>query len=295
MERPELDAQNSPERPTTGYEVIADKWNDPNFNPKSNLSSCHDDFKVAYDLSHLKVTHIAPADALMIKNRLSSIRSVLLRMITAWEQSGQGDGGRRASFDSQGRIDDFVEAEDIPHDIAITVDIPFGGLEGRTQDALDNRANFLGGNPSWYLYFWEMADSFQLLDSAVQRFAKCVGAADGSGAEIHTTSSSSSRKKKKRRLNDDDMDSNNDSLSTERFSVILERLAEGGEKDLDMREKALHQEKQIAIQTRIDVLKDKIDDLEVELVDNSDRRREVYRRIIARKKAELEELESQLE
>jgi hypothetical protein len=37
MERPELDAQSSADRPTTGYEVIAAEWNDPNFNPKMQL------------------------------------------------------------------------------------------------------------------------------------------------------------------------------------------------------------------------------------------------------------------
>jgi hypothetical protein len=42
-------------------------------------------------------------------------------------------------------------------------------------------------------------------------------------------------------------------LDTERFSVVLERIAESGEKDLDMREKALLQEKQLAIQKRIRV------------------------------------------
>jgi hypothetical protein len=81
-------------------------------------------------------------------------------------------------------------------------------------------------------------------------------------------------------------------LSSIRISVILERIADGGEKDLDMREKALHQEKQLAIQKRIDILKDKIDDLEVKL---DEEEKEVYRRILNRKKAELEELESQLE
>jgi hypothetical protein len=291
MERAELDAQNSPERPRTGYEVIADKWNNPFFNPKSKLSSCHEDFRVVYDLSHLKVAHLAPADALSMKNRLSSIRSVLLRMITGWEQSGQGDGGRRNFLDSEQAIESFENGNDIPIEIvAITGgSVPFGGLEGRSQEALDNRANFLGSNPSWYLYFWEVADTFQLLDSVVQRIANAVGAADGSTPiSIATTLS----RKKKRRLSED-LESNNDSsLDTERISLLLERLADGGEKDLDIREKALHQEKQLAIQKRIDILKDKIDDLEVKL---DDEEKEVYRRILTRKKAELKELESQLE
>jgi uncharacterized protein Yka (UPF0111/DUF47 family) len=58
-----------------------------------------------------------------------------------------------------------------------------------------------------------------------------------------------------------------------------------------MRKKALQQEKNLAIQKRIDNLRDKIDELEVEL-DNTER--DIYRQIINRKR-ELEELEKQLE
>jgi hypothetical protein len=136
------------------------------------------------------------------------------------------------------------------------------------------------------LYFWELADSFQLLASTVQRLSTDVGAAGGSVAAV-----SSHRKDKKRRLSDVDS-SNGDSFDTKHFNLLLERLADGGERDLEMREKALQQEKQLAIQKRIDVLKDKIDELEVELDKNE---RDVYRRIIDRKKAELQELEEQLD
>jgi hypothetical protein len=215
MEQAELDAQSSPERPRTGYEVIADKWNDPFFNPQSKLSSCHEDFRVVYDLSHLKVAHITPADALSMKNRLSSIHSLLLCMITAWEQSGQGDGGRRNFLNSEQVIEAFENGDDIPIEIvAISAgNVPFGGLEGQTQEALDIQANFLGGNLSRYLYFWELADTFQLLDSAVQRIANAVGAADGSTALSTATMSSH---KKKRRLSED-LESNNSWLDTEQI------------------------------------------------------------------------------
>lgn len=286
MERAELDAQGSSERPTTGYEVIAQKWNDPTFNPKTKISSCHDDFCVEHDLSHVEVAHIVPADSVGIKNRLSSIRSVLLRMIQNWEESGQGDGGRRRIIDTEELVEEVTRGEELPTEISIHSEINWGALEGRTQEALDNRANFLQGQPSWYLYFWELADSFQLLASTVQRLSTDVGAAGGSVAAV-----SSHRKDKKRRHSDVDS-SNGDSFDTKHFNLLLERLADGGERDLEMREKALQQEKQLAIQKRIDVLKDKIDELEVELDKNE---RDVYRRIIDRKKAELQELEEQLD
>jgi hypothetical protein len=300
MERAELDAQTSTERPRTGFEVIADKWNDPSFNPETKISSCHDDFKVVYDLSHLKIAHITPADSLGIRNRLSSIRSVLLRMIQNWEESGQGDGGRSRLLDTEEVVDQVTRGEEVPSEISTHSEICWGALEGRTQEALDNRANFLQGQPSWYLYFWELADSFQLLDSTVQRLSNEVGAADGS-----VTVNTESNRKKKRRHSDADSNGG-DSFDTKHFNVLLERLADGGERDLemraealqqekeliDMRKKALQQEKNLAIKKRIDNLRDKIDELEVEY-DKTER--DIYRQIINRKRTELEELEKQLE
>jgi hypothetical protein len=263
MERPELDAQSSADRPRTGFDIIADKWNDPNFNPKTKISSCHDDFKEVHDLSHVEVAHIAPADSLGIKNRLSSIRSVLLRIIQNWEESGQGDGGRRRFVDTEEAVDLVSRGggEDAPLEIEIPDGVCWGALDGRMQEALDNRGNFLQGQPSWYLYFWELADSFQLLDSTVQRLSGSVGAAD--------------------------VDSNNgggESLDTERYSLLLERIAEGGEM-------ALQQEQQLYIKNRIDNLKNEIDEYEIKFEENE---REIYTRIINRKKAELQELEKEL-
>ena len=48
MSREELDAQGSSDRPKTGFETIAHKWNDPSFNPTTRISSCHDDFSIAH-------------------------------------------------------------------------------------------------------------------------------------------------------------------------------------------------------------------------------------------------------
>jgi len=94
-----------------------------------------------------------------------------LRMIQNWEESGQGDGGRRREVNT---------AEEIPSENSNENEIHWGALEGRTQEALDNRANFLRGQPSWYLYYWEDTDSFQRLDYTVQRLSTDVGASDGS-------------------------------------------------------------------------------------------------------------------
>jgi hypothetical protein len=53
--RQELDARNSEVRPPTAFELIADRWNDEDFNPVAPVSNCHEDFLAATDCSHSRV------------------------------------------------------------------------------------------------------------------------------------------------------------------------------------------------------------------------------------------------
>ena len=201
MDGQELDARNSPSRPDTGYKRIAKKWNDPTFNPTTCVSPCvspcHSDFAVSIDCSYVRVSALMPADATMVKNRLSALRAKLLGIISRWETSGQGDGGRH-NEENDDNNDDTNEEDNndsVPGSIPVCVSVPgsesrvergvhgekdgWGGLDGRPQFALDSRENFLLGNPSWYLYFWEMADTYQLLDSTMQRLNIRVGLSHG--------------------------------------------------------------------------------------------------------------------
>ena len=49
---------------------------------------------MATDCSYNLVAGLLPATAQKIEDRFTSMRSDLLRIITRWEQSGQGEGGR---------------------------------------------------------------------------------------------------------------------------------------------------------------------------------------------------------
>ena len=45
----------------------------------------------------------------------------------------------------------------------------FGALPDRPVEALESRRNFLNGKPSYLLYFWELADQLQVLQSSLSR------------------------------------------------------------------------------------------------------------------------------
>ena len=144
------------------------------------------------------------------------MRSDLLRIISSWEQtSGQGEGGR----DQEDVGDDEEQEDTITYDgdeeeeegfgaeqpAVLDDNISFitsqtspasandtfprrraniGTLRGRPARALQSRAAFLNGRPSYLLYFWEVADTHQLLQSSLQRLSNHTGASDASQAQV---------------------------------------------------------------------------------------------------------------
>lgn len=80
-----------PHRPPTVFKVIAEVWNSSKMNRVALPSDCHFDF---FGNSVYLRPALTPATPLKIEDSLASMRSDLLRIITCWEQSGQGEGGR---------------------------------------------------------------------------------------------------------------------------------------------------------------------------------------------------------
>ena len=85
------------------------------------------------------------------------------------ERSGQGEGAT-----------DETASDAESAGGSVVGDTVLGGLQGRRARALENRAAFLYGRPSYLLYFWEIADRHQLLQSTLQRLRDSVGASDAS-------------------------------------------------------------------------------------------------------------------
>jgi hypothetical protein len=199
-------------RPPTVFEVIAELWNSSAFNPIAPASDCHFDFQLATDCSYALVAGLTPATPQRIEDCFTSMRSDLLRIISRWEQSGQGEGGRdQEEEEDDAVVGDALDADDascVSSSIATNEDASprrrsanLGCLNGRPVRALQSRAAFLNGRPSYLLYFWEVADAHQLLQSSLQRLSNDTGAMDASCAPsaTSTTSSSGSRGQQRRR------------------------------------------------------------------------------------------------
>jgi hypothetical protein len=177
MTRAQLDARNSDTRPPTVWERIAAKWNDPTFNPTTQVLAVHSDFASTIHCTHASVATLTPATAMKAENLLTAWRATLLRIIGDWEQSGQGDGGH------------FAEDDTSKPPARVPGDVDFGFLHDRPAAALGTRANFLNGKrnslvrrPTYLLYFWEVADEKQILCSTFQNLSNNTAASDGNSA-----------------------------------------------------------------------------------------------------------------
>ena len=173
-------------RPPTVFEEMSDLWNNDAFNPIAPAFECHVDFMSAIDYSHEHVVGLSPATPQRIKDLMVSMRSDLLQIITRWEQSGQGEGGRDL-LEDEATNDDTSSSSQADDD---TRNIGF--LTGQSPQALQSRALFLNGRPSYLLHFWEVADAHQVLQSSLQRLNNQAGASDASRAPITTTSTATS-------------------------------------------------------------------------------------------------------
>lgn len=148
----ELENHNSTERrEPTCWEMMSDKWNDKEFNPKM--------FREEIELNYSSVAAAFPDKC---KTKMSEMMGTLKRIIQNWEASGQGDGGNNA-------CDEETPAR-----------LELGVLsEGRPEYALSSRASFFIYKELYLLYLWDVAEMYDLTTSCMQTLDPGVAAGDG--------------------------------------------------------------------------------------------------------------------
>jgi hypothetical protein len=166
-----LKTETRPKTETRRYELMAAVYNDPTFNPVTQiLLQNHMDYTEEIDLSHSKVEHMSEATPDKCQEKYSSMTLALKRQIASWEASGQGEGGMLFGDDGEEE-----------HECSSTFE--FGQLTGRPQRALERRANFFSDVPSYLLYLWDMIETHDLRRSCLQTLVASVAAGDG-GANV---------------------------------------------------------------------------------------------------------------
>lgn len=196
ISRSELDARNSVEkRPPTAYELIADKWNSASFNPVTFTTDCHIDYMSPINCSFEEVKDLSPATPQKVQDKLTEMRTNLIRIIDNWERSGQGDGG----YDDNAIEDGAEEGGMVAIQQSEHTQSPYGygELKNRPSRALDTRSSFLLNRPSYLLYLWEVFEQHGLLSTTVNRLSNNVAVADGEVESMPLVSGGSVRKKRR--------------------------------------------------------------------------------------------------
>ena len=84
-------------RASTCWELMSDKWNDPEFNPHTIVfeteGQCDELQQGKKSLDYSSVKHFAAATPKKCKLKLDEMMVALKRIIQHWESSGQGEGG----------------------------------------------------------------------------------------------------------------------------------------------------------------------------------------------------------
>ena len=126
----------------------------------------------------------ARATPTKVKDKFAKMKTDLVSIIDKWERSGQGDGGVSHDIEED---DDYNEefkeqeseassGENERHEEPSRRDkFDWGRSEGRT-GAFDSRDSFLGSNPSYLLYYWDILDQNGLFDTTINRMSDEAGA-----------------------------------------------------------------------------------------------------------------------
>lgn len=119
MELQNHDSTKCSER--TCWEMMSDKWNDKNYNPKTMifLTEGQDMFREEIELPYSSVAHLAAATPDKCKTKMSEMMGQLKRVVQDWERSGQGDGGNDGSKENSVRFELGVLSEGHTYNIVI--------------------------------------------------------------------------------------------------------------------------------------------------------------------------------
>lgn len=159
--RMQVENRNSVVREPNVWELMTDSFNDPGFNPETEVAAyMHSDFSQSISLDYDLVKHMVEATPERCKDKIATINVELRRIIGNWERSGQGVGG-------------------VVEDPLTDVSDEFGNLEKRSTAALDQLSSFLDPRHTYMGYFWHVMHRHGLLASSVQKLSSEVAATNG--------------------------------------------------------------------------------------------------------------------
>ena len=152
MNKDELDGKrNSMTMCVDPWEIICQKWMDPDFNPTSvAYPDLHQDFRFPIPLTHCKVEKmLITADK--AKDKFYEMKNILITVKSNWEESGNGDGK-------------VVRVDTPVRQISKDFDVPRNIQQVNGND----KRMFLQHYSPTILYFWAICEDHNILNNVCQ-------------------------------------------------------------------------------------------------------------------------------
>eukprot|EP00970_Alexandrium_tamarense_P005966 scaffold1001_cov191-Alexandrium_tamarense.AAC.7 len=160
MSRLSLENRNSDlSRDVSVWEDVSNMWNDQEYTTTTEVFNNNFEQR---EIPHSKVATLAKATPQKCESKFNAVVLNLKRIITMWERSGHGEGG-------------FLHEEE---EAQLGL-VDFGSFAGRSENALSNRANFVGENDMHFLYLWDVIDKYELMKNCMQRIGSEFAATSG--------------------------------------------------------------------------------------------------------------------
>jgi chromosome segregation ATPase len=155
----------------------------------------------------------------------------------------------------------------------------FGSLAGRSQNALSNRANFVGDNGKHFLYLWDLIDKYDLMKTCMQINYFEFAAASGDNVRIIYHS-------KRAQLKDDEEDDAS-SISSKQSKLemstfggsIMKLAAQEKEKDRQKKEKDCILQQKQSLELEISRLRQDKRGYLIQMSERDEKRRKTRRNI----------------
>lgn len=137
----------SPQSKPVVYELLANKWNNENYNPVTQpFPSLHDDFSAEINLGYSAVSHCGQVSPQSVRNILNAMRIRLGFLVSRWDKYKCSENG--------------IAREQV------TAGVASGNVF--FVDGQDIRRSFLQGDAPYLLYLWHWAHTFNLTSKMME-------------------------------------------------------------------------------------------------------------------------------
>ena len=255
------------------YELAATQFNNGNWIPNSLVvPDLHEDFRSSKPLP----LNVAPITADQFKKKLNDNRYKMVKLISDWERSGAGAG----------MVNDMIDEDDNSHRTTQQYEYEF--LDG------DDRKSFLCERPAHVLYLWHLAHKYGILRTVRQQL-EGGSSVDGSNVPKVDTTRNKKRKHSPESRECSLSESVNITKNMEQIANSINGLVGVARQSQEMQQINMLHRRREKLEEAIQTLDSACMELELNLLESTGTRKQVFERVFNKKKAELDDKKTELQ